>query len=503
MSGENYTNTASGNASTSAPIGPSDLTVTVASYTGYPSAPYWAELEKGTASAEIVRVTNVAGSVLTITRGQGGTAATSHGAGVTFEHIVPASHFNETEAHMAAVTAHGVTGVVVGTQGAQTVQDKLFRGAVKSQHSDTLPVGITASFESVADTAGARDGFVHRNTAGDGARAGFLLQQSGADRFKVRNDGTVDVAPGASANPGFRNHGTTVLDSTASVAGALTVSSGGASVTGGLVVPSGGATVTGNSTVTGTLGVSSTATVGSLTTAGTVHANGSIDTDTNLVVDGTSTLTGTVTAGAAVNATGALTGASATVTGAVSAQGAKVTTFQSGSDYGTQSELIVTNGARTRNTRQALFTQVRRLNINWVIASTSAHEYTRFNYTPRSNSHLNLVFACHFEPNTSGGTSVDYNPTESSFQVRILDNTGVTVHDSSDLYIMSTGSVDSAPYKIPRIITVPFLSAFEMTAGVTYRIQLWGQRTPTSGLQQKLVHVIGTLEEAAVLGLIT
>ena len=324
MSGENYVNTAS-TATTSAPIGPSDTTVTVASYTGWPTAPYWAELEKGTASAEIVRVTNVAGSVLTITRGQGGTAATSHGAGVNVEHIVPASHFNEGETHNAATNAHGVTGVVVGTQGAQTVQDKNFRGAFRSDYADALPAGVTASFESNANSAAARDGFVHKNTAGDAARFAFRAQQSGTDRFTVSNTGNVVVNP--SSGTAIAATGPATVSGTLDVGGALTVSSGGASVTGGLTVPSGGVTVTGtssvngNTSVTGTLTASSTVTGGSFTTAGTVHAGGNIDTDSNLTVDGTSTLTGTVTAGGAVNATGAVSGASGAFTGAVTAHG--------------------------------------------------------------------------------------------------------------------------------------------------------------------------------------
>lgn len=288
MSGENYVNTAS-TATTAAPIGPADTTVTVASYTGYPSAPYWAELEKGTGSAEIVRVTNVAGSTLTITRGQGGTSATSHGAGVTVEHIVPASHFNEGEAHNAATTAHGVTGVVVGTQGSQTIQDKTFRGAHRSDYTDALPAGVTASFESNANSAAARDGFVHKNTAGDAARSGFLLQQSGTDRFKVRNDGTVNINPSASANPGLRNQSTSQLDGNTTVGGTLAVT--------GATTLSAGATVTG--TVTATT-VTATGTVNGLTASilGTVHADGGLDTDGTLTVDGASTLTGAVTAGA-------------------------------------------------------------------------------------------------------------------------------------------------------------------------------------------------------------
>lgn len=307
MTGELYTNTAS-TATTAAPIGPSDTTATLASFTGWPNTPFWAELEKGTGLAEIVRVTGVAGSSVTaMTRGQGGTSATSHGAGVNVELVAPADFFNRAEAHQALTSAHGVTGNIVGTSGAQTVSDKLFRGAAKSQHSDALPAGITASFESVADNSGARDGFVHRNTAGHVDRRGLLVEQSGTPRFQAFNDGSVDVAPGTSTRPGFRNHGTTTLDGAVTVNAALGVSTGGITVTaGGLTVSAGGANITGTTTT----GVTNT---GNLSSSGTIHANGAIDTDTNLTVDGTSTLTGAVTMGSTLVAAGSITTAGTNV----------------------------------------------------------------------------------------------------------------------------------------------------------------------------------------------
>lgn len=298
MAGENYTNTAS-TATTTAPVGPSDVTATLTSFSGFPAQPFWGEFDKDTASAEIVRVTNVAGSVITMTRGQGGTSATSHGAGVTFNLVAPADFFNRTETHMSDTTdVHGATGSVVGTTGSQTVSDKLFRGAAKSQHSDALPAGITASFESVADNTSARDGFVHRNTAGSASRSAFLAQQSGVDRFKVSNTGNVTVTPSTGT-------GLTVSGGE-SLAGGLTVTSGGINVTGG-VVASGGAIITGSTDLGAT-------TADSLSSDTIIHAGGAIDTDSNLTVDGTSTLTGAVSTGAGLTVgTTASVGTSATV----------------------------------------------------------------------------------------------------------------------------------------------------------------------------------------------
>lgn len=324
MSGENYTNTAS-TATAAAPIGPSDTTATLASFTGWPSPPFYGEFEKGTASAEIVRVTGVAGSAITaMTRGQGGTAATTHGAGASFEHVVPADPFNRFEQHQAASTSvHGVSGSVVGTSGAQTVQDKLFRGALRSNNTDALPAGITSSVETVADNSSARDGHVHTNTSGHADRRGFLLTQSGTPRFQAFNDGTVQLTPGTSTRPGFRNEGTTRLDGATTMNAALTVSAGGANVTGGVTVPTGGVSVTagGLTVAAGTTAVQA-ATCTTLSTSSTIHAGSTIDTDANLIVDGSSTLTGGVSMGAGLSVAQGITSWGGRVIASVSSSAA-------------------------------------------------------------------------------------------------------------------------------------------------------------------------------------
>jgi len=311
MAGENYTNTAS-TATTSAPVGPADTTATLATFTGWPSTPFWGEFEKGTASAELVRVTGVAGTSITaMTRAQGGTSATSHGAGVTFEHVIPADMPNRFEQHSAASTGvHGVSGSVVGTTGSQTVQDKTFRGAHTAIFSDALPAGVTASYLSTADNTSARDGFVHNNTAGSAARAAFLAQQSGTDRFRVSNTGNVTINP--STGTALTVTGNETVSGTLGVTGAVTagtVSAAGVTSTSGLTVSSGTSAL-------------QAATATTVSATSTIHANGSIDTDANLVVDGTSTLTGTVSAGAGLTVAQGITSWGGRVVASVSSTAA-------------------------------------------------------------------------------------------------------------------------------------------------------------------------------------
>lgn len=264
-------------------------------FTGWPSTfPYWAIIARGTSVAEIVEVTAGAGTTLTATRGRDGTTAAPHSTGDTFEHIIPADMAVRAEQHMDATAAHGATGAVVGTTNVQTITKKLYQGGHKHVFTDTDPAGLTAGYESVADSAAARDGFVHKNTAGDVDRRGFLLEQSGTPRIELYNDGTIKTTPsGAATRKG--------IETTTSIKAGTTLEVVGAS------------TLTGNTTVGGTLGVT-----GATTLAG-VSASG------NATVAGTLGVTGTSTLGA-VNSgnhavTGTLSASGASTLAAVSASG--------------------------------------------------------------------------------------------------------------------------------------------------------------------------------------
>lgn len=223
-------------------------------FTGWPTTyPYWAIIARGTSLAEIVEVTAGTGPTLTATRGRDGTVAAPHNAGNTFEHIIPADTANRAELHIDATAAHGATGAVVGTTNAQTLTSKLYQGGHKHVFTDANPAALTAGYESVADNASARDGFVHRNTGGDVDRRGFLLEQSGTPRVEVFNDGTLKVTPNGSAT----RKG---IETTTSIKAGTTLDVAGAS------------TLTGNTSVGGTLGVTGNTTLSTLTVSGATSA---------------------------------------------------------------------------------------------------------------------------------------------------------------------------------------------------------------------------------------
>ena len=96
--------------------------LSLAAASGLPSQyPFTLILEKDTANEEIVTVTGLVGTAYTVTRGVDGTSSKAHSVGATVEHGVSALDFSDFRTHEGTTSAHGVTGDVVGTGGAQAI----------------------------------------------------------------------------------------------------------------------------------------------------------------------------------------------------------------------------------------------------------------------------------------------------------------------------------------------------------------------------------------------
>ena len=105
-------------------ISSSATSVTVNSVTGLPSTPFKVALDPGLPQEEIVKVTNVAGTTLTVVRGWDGTSAVSHAALAKVRHAMTAEDLRLSREHEnATASVHGV-GTVVGTSEAQTLTNK-------------------------------------------------------------------------------------------------------------------------------------------------------------------------------------------------------------------------------------------------------------------------------------------------------------------------------------------------------------------------------------------
>lgn len=100
-----------------ADITDSATSMTVASTAGFPvSTPYTLSIDAETASKELVTVTNVAGTTLTVTRGVDGTSGLAHTLGAVVRHDHSARDFREAQEHIAGTAdVHGVTGTLVGS----------------------------------------------------------------------------------------------------------------------------------------------------------------------------------------------------------------------------------------------------------------------------------------------------------------------------------------------------------------------------------------------------
>ena len=155
MATRNFSSSAA-QTSLSAGISSANTSIQVASTTGFPAAPFILALDAGASAQELVLVTNVAGTTLTVTRGYDSTVATTHDAGATVVHSHGAIDFREANTHVNATTnVHGITGSAVGTTDTQTLTNKTLDAPVATGSLTGLGGAWTAWTPTVTASAGA------------------------------------------------------------------------------------------------------------------------------------------------------------------------------------------------------------------------------------------------------------------------------------------------------------------------------------------------------------
>lgn len=99
--------------------------IQVTATTGFPAVDFVLALDHEDALQELVLVTNVSGTTLTVTRGYDSTTPVAHSGGASVRHVHTAQDFRDSRTHEDAVAGiHGATGSVVGTTDAQVLTNK-------------------------------------------------------------------------------------------------------------------------------------------------------------------------------------------------------------------------------------------------------------------------------------------------------------------------------------------------------------------------------------------
>jgi len=173
----------------------SATSIAVTTVAGWPTSfPFTAIIGEDTNKEEIVTVTNVAGTTLTITRGVGGTTGQAHDAGETIRHGVYAQDFEDASAHFAATSGvHGTSGTIADTSSAQTLTNKTISGSSNTLSSipQSAITGLTGDIVGTTAVQTLTNKTLTSPTINGGTTNAGTLQQGGVQAVTVSDTQTL------------------------------------------------------------------------------------------------------------------------------------------------------------------------------------------------------------------------------------------------------------------------------------------------------------------------
>jgi len=180
--------------------GPSDVTIQVASSSGFPNSfPFTLSLDYGSANEELVDVTGGGPSVFNVTRAVDSTSASTHNAGAVVRHVSSARDFTDSRTHEASSSnVHGITGSFVDTQSVQTINNKTLTAPVIN--SGTLNGTLGAGGATISGTPTFSQGALARvaNTATPAWQTNITGDTQ--SRVQVNGDGSLNWGTGNAAS---------------------------------------------------------------------------------------------------------------------------------------------------------------------------------------------------------------------------------------------------------------------------------------------------------------
>lgn len=156
MVARNYSSTAAATQLAEACTG-SATVLRVASIVGFPPVPFTLGVDVGTVYEELVTVTAIAGTNLTVVRGEDGTTGLPHEVGAVVRHVVSARDLREAANHIEAdsgVHGVGVDSDVVGTNTAQVLKNKTLDGT-NTVDTAALPAEVQVARLRLSSTSAA------------------------------------------------------------------------------------------------------------------------------------------------------------------------------------------------------------------------------------------------------------------------------------------------------------------------------------------------------------